>query len=372
MFVHVDRMGGRASERKERGTGRETRETAAYTPVMTDALDTLCDWIDIASVTGNEADYADALARRLEADGLSVERQELAPGRFNVLARAEEPEVVFCTHIDTVPPWIGPSRKGSVVHGRGACDAKGPALAMIEAFQGLHAAGEKRVGFLFTVGEETDGAGAQLADEKLADPWKPRFTIVGEPTDNRFVRGGKGVYKCVLHGHGVAGHSSQPIGPSAVHELVDSIASMLKDEWGQHEVLGPGTINFGQIEGGVAANVVAAHARAIVLVRAVEEPEVVEERLRRHLGENVELEIDKSYGPIEFLVPDCAEGDTPVIAFGTDAPFLRRWGQPLLYGPGSIIDAHTDHEKLTQASFEQAVADYATVARELLAKTERS
>ena len=54
-------------------------------------------------------------------------------------------------------------------------------------------------------------------------------------------------------------------------------------------------------------------------------------------------------------------------AFGTDAPYLDGWGQPLLYGPGSIRDAHTAHEKLEQSSFERAVEDYERTARELLA-----
>jgi len=327
-------------------------------------IDTLLDWIEIDSVTGGEGDYGEALAERLASLGFGVERQVVEPGRFNVLARADEPVVVFCTHLDTVPPWFGARNEGKVVHGRGACDAKGPALAMIEAARRLVDSGERRIGFLFTVGEETDGAGAQFADRHLTEPWAPRYTIVGEPTDNAFVRGGKGVYKCKLHAKGVAGHSSQPVGPSAIHELVGVIHRLLSDEWGDHEVFGAGTINFGEIEGGLAANVVAPSASATLLVRAVELPGTVEARIRKHLGEHVELEASKSYGPVEFVVPD--GGDGPVVAFGTDAPFLGRWGEPLLYGPGSIRDAHTSHEQLSEASFERAVADYERVARQLL------
>ncbi|HED65585.1 MAG TPA: M20/M25/M40 family metallo-hydrolase [Planctomycetes bacterium] len=327
-------------------------------------LDTLLDWIDLESITGNEGDYGDALVRQLESIGFAAEKQFVEGGRFNVLARAGDPAVVFCTHLDTVPPWFGPSREGGVVRGRGACDAKGPALAMIEAARRVVESGEERIGFLFTVGEETDGAGARFADEHRCAPWQPRFTIVGEPTENEFIRGGKGVYKCELHARGVAGHSSQPVGPSAIHELVSAIGAMLSDSWGEHPVFGEGTINFGEIRGGLAANVVAPEAVASVLVRAVEDPEIVEERLRSHLGENVELISGKGYGPIAFHVPEGREG--PVVAFGTDAPFLRGWGTPLLYGPGSIRDAHTDHELVTVASFERAVADYEHAARELL------
>lgn len=331
---------------------------------MGDSLSTLADWIDIDSVTGGEGEYADALIHHLESLGFDCERQALAEGRFNVLARAGEPLVCFCTHLDTVPPWFGPRRERGIIHGRGACDAKGPALAMIEAARRLLASGEKRIGFLFTVGEETDGAGAQLAERERTAPWEPRFTIVGEPTDNRFIRGGKGVYKAELCARGVAGHSSQPIGPSAIHELVGAIGRMLEDDWGRHELYGDGSINFGNIEGGLAANVVAPEARASLLVRAVEGPEVIERRLRQSLGDNVELIREKSYGPVEFVCPHGDEG--PIVAFGTDAPWLKSWGKPLLYGPGSIKDAHTDHEMLRLDSFEQAVADYEDTVRTLL------
>lgn len=331
-------------------------------------LDTLLDWIDIESITGNETQYADAIGRELEGLGLGVEKQVLEGSRYNVLARGADPRVVFCTHLDTVPPWIAPTRKGTTIYGRGSCDAKGPALAMLHAARALVDSGEDRIGFLLTVGEETDGAGAQLADRERKAPWNPAYTVVGEPTDNLFIKGGKGIYKCVLKGHGVAGHSSQPIGPSAVHELVKSIASMLGDTWGSHDVFGEGTINFGTIDGGLAANVTAPAAEALVLIRAVEEPEIVEARMRSHLNENTELIPDKSYGPVEFALPDGVDG--PVVAFGTDAPFLKSWGTPLLYGPGSIKDAHTKDEKLTEASFDQAIADYEKVVRELLARTD--
>ena len=73
----------------------------------------------------------------------------------------------------------------------------------------------------------------------------------------------------------------------------------------------------------------------------------------------------KGYGPVEFHVPEWAAEDAPVVAFGTDAPFLTRWGTPLLYGPGRITDAHTDHELLERASFERAIGDYVRIAREL-------
>lgn len=323
------------------------------------------DWIEIPSVTGAEGDYGDALQRRLEALGFACERQELEAGRFNLLARAGRPEVVLCTHLDTVPPYFGSRSDADFVYGRGACDAKGQAAAMLEAGRRLLAAGEERVGFLFTAGEETDSAGARLANERLAEPWSPHHVLIGEPTGNRFVRGHKGLCKVTLEARGVAGHSSQDVGPSAVHELVGCLHGLLASTWGEHPLFGPGTLNVGQVQGGVAANVVADRARAEVLVRTVEEPELVEQRIRACLNENVSISGEyKSYGPVEFEVPEGEAGE--VVAFGTDAPHMRRWGRALLVGPGSILDAHTDGEKVEKRALGRAVEIYVTTIESLL------
>jgi len=322
---------------------------------------TLCDWVAIPSVTGTEGGYGDALARRLGALGLGVERQELAPGRFNVLARAGRPRVVFCTHLDTVPPYIGVREDREFVHGRGACDAKGPAVAMLAAMERLLHAGEERVGLLFTVAEETDSAGAALANRNLAEPWEPAFVIVGEPTDLEYVAAGKGSFKARLCARGVAGHSSQSVGPSAVHELVGASQRLLNESWGTHPLLGPGTINIGTLRGGVAANVVADQAEAEVFVRTVEPVELVRAKVERALGPHVTIDVHaKACAPVEFCVPEDRRGIA--IAFGTDVPHLPRWGRPLLIGPGSILDAHTEHEKVRKQDVERAAAEYERAA----------
>ncbi|MDZ4774166.1 MAG: M20/M25/M40 family metallo-hydrolase [Planctomycetota bacterium] len=327
------------------------------------------DWVAIPSVTGDEGDYGDALARYCNSIGLAVERQALSPGRFNVLARGARPRVVVCTHIDTVPGVVPVRATREAIHGRGACDAKGPAAALLAAVEKLLSEGEDRVACLFTVGEETDSAGATLANARLADPWEPRFVLVGEPTDNRFVRAGKGIYKARLVASGVAGHSSQSVGPSAIHELVTCAHHLLSESWGEHAVLGPGTLNIGTMRGGAAANVVAEHAECEVLVRAVDSIERIEARVERCLTPHVRVEkLHKGYGPIEFEVPPGHEGIA--VAFGTDVPYMPRFGRPLLYGPGSILDAHTDHEKVELRSLERAVHDYETTLRDLLRRCE--
>ncbi|MFT4539446.1 MAG: acetylornithine deacetylase [Planctomycetota bacterium] len=334
----------------------------------------LVDWIEVPSVTGNEADYGDALKRALEKEGLGCEKQELEEGRFNVLACAGEPEVVFCTHIDTVPPFFGSSVEGGTIRGRGSCDAKGQAVAMIAAARRLFAEGEDRIGFLFTAGEEIDSAGAALAEKRMLQDElpkgfkRPRYVIIGEPTDGQFVSAHKGIYKANLCAHGVAGHSSQDIGPSAIHELIRAGSNLLESSWGEDEIVGKGTLNIGLMSGGVAPNVVAAEASAAVLLRTVEEPDVVRARIEACLPKTVTLgESYEDYGPVRFHVPEGEE--SKVVAFGTDAPHMRSWGQPLLYGCGSILDAHTDHEKLETEELAVCIDRHVRTVQELLAQS---
>lgn len=325
----------------------------------------LIDWIEIPSVTGDEADYGDALARALTEGGFDCEQQEVLPGRSNLLARAGSPRLVFCTHLDTVPPFFGSSTDADFIYGRGSCDAKGQAASMLEAGRRLLKAGVTDFGFLFTVGEETDSIGAAFADRHLADPWRPEHVVIGEPTDLTYVAGHKGIYKARLCAHGVRGHSSQDVGPSAVHELVAALQALIAAEWGDHELFGKGTLNVGQIKGGVAANVVAGEAQAEVLIRTVESPAAVEARLRSLLGPHVELEAQyKAYAPIAFHVP--AGAASKVVAFGTDAPHMPSWGKPVLFGPGAILDAHTAGEKVPKRALVDAALEYERLATRLL------
>ncbi len=335
-----------------------------------DPLDKLLDWIAVDSTTGREGDFADLVGRELGALGLEVELLEAAPGRPNVLARAGEPRVLLCTHLDTVPPFLGPRRAAGAVHGRGACDAKGVLLAMFEAVRALLAEGRDGVGFLLTVGEEVDGLGArhaaaELAAGRLLDGRAPAATVVGEPTGNRFASGHKGIVKARLCAHGVLGHSATPKGPSAVHELVHTLERLLGADWGSHPELGPGSLNVGRIQGGRAPNVVADLAEAELLVRAVEPFEEVVARLRAALGPDQELELDSGYGPVTFSVPG-GESAFPV-PFGTDAPYLTGFGKRFLIGPGRIELAHSEAEHLTATDFTRGIADYHRLLTTLLA-----
>ena len=84
--------------------------------------------VDIESITGNEASVGDFLHRELGSMGFRSAKIPVEPGRANVFATSAEqlrPDIVFSTHMDTVPPYIHSSEDADRIYGRGACDAKG-------------------------------------------------------------------------------------------------------------------------------------------------------------------------------------------------------------------------------------------------------
>ena len=89
--------------------------------------------MSIPSVSGSEGRVGEFLESHLGSLGYKVERQNVTHDRFNVIAFAGQPHVMFCTHIDTVPPRIADPGRQRYLYGRGACDTKGIIAAMLEA-----------------------------------------------------------------------------------------------------------------------------------------------------------------------------------------------------------------------------------------------
>src|SRR3954452_11473067 len=154
--------------------------------------------IDIPSITGDELAVGQFLSSYLEQQGFSVERQEAAADRFNVIATTDAPpRVVFSTHMDTVPPFIESSEDEEFIYGRGSCDAKGIMAAQIFAAQRLRDEGVNDLGLLFTVDEEAGSLGAQVANKHpLAR--ECHYLINGEPTDSLLATGTKGSMRVMI------------------------------------------------------------------------------------------------------------------------------------------------------------------------------
>jgi acetylornithine deacetylase len=224
--------------------------------------------VALETPTGAEEPAIDLLDGVLRGAGYHVVRQPVSAGRDNLLAFREPPALVFSTHVDCVPPYVPLSEDADAIHGRGSCDAKGLAAAMVAAAERLAAAGERRIGLLFLVGEENGSDGARVAG--ALEP-RGRFLINGEPTENRLSVGQKGSLRVDLRATGRAAHSAYPEeGESAIAALLDTIERIRRMPLPRDPLLGPSTLNVGLIRGGVAPNVLAPEATAQILVRIVE------------------------------------------------------------------------------------------------------
>jgi acetylornithine deacetylase len=330
--------------------------------------------VDIDSTTGREADAGARLADYLEQQEFSVVRQPVDGARFNVIATARgyqsgvtAPVVVLSTHFDCVPPFFPSRVEGDRLFGRGACDAKGILVAQIAAADRLRREGEPRVGLLFVVGEERGSDGAKAAN--LAANGS-RFLVNGEPTDNRLGRATRGILRLKLRASGRAAHSSFPeLGDSAIDKLIDALIQLRAIELPVDEALGATHYTIGLIAGGVAPNVVSPAAEAEVMFRTVGDAHAIRQAIAR-LERLVTIEHILEVPPVRMTtVPGF---DEAVFPYTTDIPFLSGWGEPLLFGPGSIHVAHTADEHVSIAELHAAVDHYVAIARRLLSKASGS
>lgn len=317
----------------------------------------------IDSTTGSEAGVIDATAFLLEQLSWSVLRIAVSSGRDCLLARSsEDPDVTLSTHLDTVPPFIPPSISGDRLAGRGACDAKGIAAAMIVAAGRLRDQ-QVPVGLLFVVGEETTHDGARAANQWAATNLnaRPRVLINGEPTDSTLALGTKGAMRLVVRTTGRAAHSAYPeLGDSAITRLVELLAEIDQLPLPTDPVLGRTTVNIGAISGGVADNVIAPAAEARLMARLVTPAHEVVPVFERWAAGRATIEQGITVPPVRLRAIDGFP--TSVAAFATDLPSLTNWGTPYLFGPGSVHVAHTDDEHVSIDELERAVDAYVRLA----------
>jgi acetylornithine deacetylase len=324
--------------------------------------------IDIESVTGREKAVGEflfaTLGKLAAGTGGVVERMEVLPERFNVLASWGAPIVTLSTHMDTVPPFFASSEDDKFVRGRGSCDAKGIIAAMISAAENLLAAGTRNFALLFVVGEEKDSLGALCAAK---NPHGSKFVINGEPTENRLALGSKGALRYVLTVRGRLAHSAYPeLGDSAIEKLLDLLADIRKLPLPQDALLGKSTLNIGTLSGGRAPNVIADEAHADLMFRTVGDPESIRAAMRAVVNGRGELQ-EMLHTPALHL--EAMDGfESTVVAYTTDIPnFDGAWGKPFLIGPGSIHLAHTVEERIPKKQLLDAVGIYTRLAQQLIA-----
>jgi acetylornithine deacetylase/succinyl-diaminopimelate desuccinylase family protein len=340
-----------------------------------------------------EARMADAWERHLRSLGVPVERQPVAPGRDNIVARYSPPSpapatLLFEAHTDTVPvdgmtvdPFAARVENGRL-YGRGACDVKAGGVAMFGAFRRLVAErppGSAAVVLAFTVDEEHTFHGVQ---HLMRSGVRADFAVVAEPTRLNIVRQHKGVVRWKLHTSGVACHSSAPDrGVSAVYRMAKVLAAV--EEYARelqaakvHPQLGPATLSVGMIAGGVSPNTVpdscSIHLdrRLLPGESGAEAVDAVTRLVRNWPGVDFPISTTPSLdcpalpaeGGEEWVsrLGDAIDGvvgrhEVHAVPYGTDASTIRQAGIPaVVFGPGDIAQAHTKDEWVELAQVDQA------------------
>lgn len=328
-----------------------------------DVVELAARMMEIDSTSGREGPLVDWLENYLAGLDWKVRRIPVTAGRDDLLATwGDSHDATLSTHLDTVPPFIPPTLDGDTLRGRGACDAKGIAAAMIAAAGRLRERGVA-VGLLFVVGEEVSHDGAIAAN---AVPTTSRVLINGEPTESTLATGTKGAMRLTLRTAGQAAHSAYPhLGRSAISALAQLLVELESVPLPRDEQLGDTTINVGRISGGVADNVVAPAAEAHLMARLVGEPEELLRVLRAWVRDRASLEPGITVALARLgTLPGFP---TSVAAYATDIPKLTGWGTPYLFGPGSIHVAHRDDEHVSVAELRSAADAYIRIVELALA-----
>jgi len=320
------------------------------------ALRLLAELCALDSSSGREAELLPALLPALRARGARIDVRQLAPGRCNVLATWGEPQVLFTTHLDTVPPFLPPWTSGDTLFGRGTCDAKGQMVAQWLALDRLLAEGRSGFAWLGVAGEETDSLGAREACHWADRLSHCRALINGEPTELKLATGQRGVENLRLACRGRAAHGGSPeLGHSAVLDLLDWLAAMRRLPLRSDPELGGEVWNLGTLQGGTAVNIVPDRAEALLNLRTVPGSS-----FRRELAAlqppQGELQVVLAEPPC--LYPAVAGFERAAMPFGSDLPQLRALvpgASVVLAGPGSIRVAHTEDEHLTLADLRAGV-----------------
>ncbi len=330
---------------------------------MTDVVALAAELLAVPSTTREEGAVVEVVSRWLVARDWNVTVQEVTPGRGNVWASRKGGGVTLSTHLDTVPPYVPPRRDDGKLFGRGACDAKGIAAAMMVAADRLANEGEQRVDLLLVVGEERGSDGARLANQL---PATSKWLINGEPTESILASGCKGAQRVIVRTKGREAHSAYPhLGRSAIAPMLEMLPELDRLDWPVDDVLGPTTVNVGLIRGGTEANIVPGSCEAEMMVRLVGDVAPVRKALEKWAKGRAELEFG-SFIPAQHFHTVPGFKAAPV-AYTSDIPLLTNWGTPLLFGPGSIHVAHTPDEYVDEAELRASVDSYVKLVRTLLA-----
>ena len=332
------------------------------------------EFLSIDSTSGKERKVAEWLAERLPgmfpaANRPALRAEEVGDGTLNLLLTWGTPRIVFCSHLDTVPPYIEPSFADEVIKGRGSCDAKGQVFAIVETCKKLAEAGKTDFGMLLLAGEETGSWGAKAFAKT---EFRAEYLVVGEPTDNCMVSASKGTKSFDLKFTGEPFHSGYPqYGVSAVDLFIEFVNALKANDFGMDPVLGETTWNIGLVHSDNPQNILSPELTCRIYFRTTfVSDEAVQQWMAAAPSVIPGLTSSVIPGLTGNLTVTPRGGDTPArywtveglpsksVAFGSDAPHLKIFTHKAICGPGSITVAHRDDEHVLVADLETAVEQY--------------
>ena len=329
--------------------------------------------LNFDSTSGKEWEVAEWLVRTLPdmfppSHRPDVRADEVGDGTINLLFTWGEPKIVFCSHLDTVPPYIaptvipGPTGNLEEVRGRGACDAKGQVFSMITACQKLAEEGCTNYGLLLLAGEETGSWGAK-AFAKTG--FKADYLVVGEPTDNCMVSASKGTKSYDLKFTGEAFHSGYPDqGVSAVDLFLEFMNKLNAQDFGIDPVLGDTTWNVGLLKSDNPQNILSPELTCRLYFRTTSvSDKAVQEWMEKAQNERLAITPRGGDTPAKYWTVDALPSKW--VAFGSDAPHLTNFKHKAICGPGSIAVAHRDDEFVLTDDLETAVEQYITLYKSI-------
>lgn len=369
-----------------------------------------------ASASGGEGPIGDWVAGELECIGLAVARQEVLPGRANIIATLETgrpgPTLLFNGHIDTLPvpegyshPPFEPYVAADRLFGAEINNMKGAVGAMIAAMEVLHGMRDNLRGriVLSAVMGECDTLGLGTL-HLLESGIEADFAINGEPTDLRVMTCHVGVTQIRLRAEGVSVHVCRKSeGPNALHKLIPALARLSVDclSFEPHvDFPDLPNLNVGHVKGGSMASMQADNAEALIDVRTVPgmTPEGVLADIRASIGTDetgdplvtAELIARPHFcqqhpffvaagEPVVKAVVQAHETQSgrapyvgplfPQVYFGTDASHLSRAGIPtVIYGPGKVDEINVVDESMPVSDMMTAANVYIRAAAQICAR----
>jgi len=338
--------------------------------------------------------------------GVPHEEIPVVPGRSsNVLARLDAPgssqTILMDAHMDTVPvegmtiPAFGGEVRDGRVRGRGSCDVKGGLAAMLWAFRRLvreRPSGMPNVVMSCTCDEEA----TTLGINHLVRAWDdgrsklitsaPDGAIIAEPTELDVVVAHRGAVRFKIRTFGRACHSSDPTqGLNAIYRMgrvvtaLEAYAPKLSASRESHPLVGPPTLSVGRIYGGASVNVVPDECTIEIdrrLIPGDRSGEAIQD-IREFLNGRLDFEVE--FDPPWLCSPTLDDDDNEWLAeamlsciepvagphkslgvpYGTHASRTCAAGVPsIVFGPGSIEQAHTKDEWIDIDQLEKACEIY--------------